>query len=159
MSRNDAEKLIDEIEVIFTAFGMDGPVYPTDIQAANAIQKNAKKYGVDLLLIRQKHLGSETLPGHISKMTDFLLSRGVTIHTREDAIDVVVKKGRVQGLRTSKAEYRAPNIILAPGRVGADWVGGIAEKPGASSFFMGGSASSRRRSENSQLLWSQQNSR
>ena len=128
MECDEAEKLICETEIIFNTFGMDGPVYPTDMRAAYTIRKNAKKYGIDLLVIRQKHLGSETLPGHISKMTDHLLANGVTIHTREEARDVIVKKGRVTGLLTNKGEYRAPNIILAPGRVGADWVGSIAEQ-------------------------------
>jgi uncharacterized FAD-dependent dehydrogenase len=55
---------------------------------------------------------------------------GVTSHTREEARDVVVETGRVVGLITDKAEYRAENIILAPGRVGADWVSNLAVQLG-----------------------------
>ena len=57
-----AEALIEETETIFNYFGMDGPVYPTDGNAAREIRKKAKRYGIDLLIIKQKHLGSDRLP-------------------------------------------------------------------------------------------------
>lgn len=71
-----AEAVIDETELIFNRFGMDGPVYPTDIDQAKTIRKHAKRFGIDLLLIKQKHLGSDRLPGYIAAMTDHIKSRG-----------------------------------------------------------------------------------
>ena len=71
MPLHQAEKLIDETEKIFNKFGMDGPVYPTDMEAAREIRKQAKRYGIDLLIIKQKHLGSDRLPEHIACMADF----------------------------------------------------------------------------------------
>ena len=130
MDRLDAVKLIDETEGIFNTFGMDGPVFPTSLPAAEKIRKTAKKFGLDLLIIKQKHLGSDKLPEHIVRMTDHIRALGVTIHAMEEARDVVVKNGRVVGLITDKAEYRAENIILAPGRVGADWVSNLAVQLG-----------------------------
>jgi uncharacterized FAD-dependent dehydrogenase len=130
MNREAAVRLIDETERIFNKFGMDGPVFPTSLPAADAIRKTAKKFGIDLLIIRQKHLGSDRLPDHIIRMTDEIRALGVVIQTSEVARDVVVKNGRVGGLITDKAEYRARNIILAPGRVGAEWVSNLAEKLG-----------------------------
>jgi uncharacterized FAD-dependent dehydrogenase len=130
MDRLGAVQLIDETEEIFNTFGMDGPVFPTSLPAAESIRKTAKKFGIDLLIIKQKHLGSDKLPEHIIRMTDHIRALGVTIHTKEEARDVVVKGGRVVGLITDKAEYRADNIILAPGRVGADWVSNLAVKLG-----------------------------
>jgi len=130
MSREAATALIDETEVIFNRFHMDGPAFPTDMDRAREFRKNAKKQGVDLLIIRQKHLGSDTLPGHIAAMTDHLRQRGVVFHTEETARDLIVKDDEVRGLVASRGEYHSRNIILAPGRVGADWVGDIAEKYG-----------------------------
>jgi len=130
MDRSEAVRLIDETEGIFNKFGMDGPVYPSSLPAADVIRKRAKKFGIDLLIIRQKHLGSDRLPEHIIRMTDEIRALGVVIQTMEMARDVVVKNGRVIGLVTDKGEYRAENIILAPGRVGADWVSNLAEKLG-----------------------------
>ena len=84
MSLNQAEKLIDETEQIFNKFGMDGPSYPTDMEEARQIRKRAKRYGIDLLIIKQKHLGSDRLPEHITAMADYIKSKGVVIHTSEE---------------------------------------------------------------------------
>jgi len=130
MPINAAEALIDDTESIFNRFGMDGPIYPTNMDQAKTIRKHAKRFGIDLLLIKQKHLGSDRLPGYIAAMTDYIKSKGVAIHTSEDVKDVIVEKGRVVGVQTSRGEHRCNNVILAPGRIGADWVARVAQKHG-----------------------------
>ncbi len=130
MPRPEAEQLIHETEEIFNAFGMDGPVFPTDMAAAMQLRRDAKKNGIHLLLIRQKHLGSDRLPTHIGRMTRSLVQRGLELHTREEVLDVVVEEDRVQGVRTDKGEYRAKSVILAPGRIGAEWVSDLARRHG-----------------------------
>lgn len=130
MSRRGASALIDETESIFNRFDMDGPVYPTDMERAKNIRKEAKRYGIDLLLIKQKHLGSECLPAHIVQMVEYIKSKGVIIHTSETVREVVVKNGRAKGIKTNRGTYHADAVILAPGRVGAEWMGQIAEKNG-----------------------------
>ncbi len=103
-------------------------VYPTDMPTARDIRKKAKRYGMDLLIIKQKHLGSDRLPAYIADMADYIKSRGVSIHTSEEVRDVIIENGRVRGVVTNRKEYAADNVILAPGRVGADWVGKLAQK-------------------------------
>lgn len=53
---SEAVSLIDETEEIFNRFGMDGKVFPTDMDKAGDIRKDARKHGIDLLVIKQKHL-------------------------------------------------------------------------------------------------------
>ena len=130
MSPPKAETLIDETEAIYNRFGMDSPVYPTDMAAARKIRKQAKQYGIDLLIIRQKHLGSDCLPDHIEGLAKAIKSQGITIHTSEEAKEVMVKNGAVSGILTNRKRYKARNVILAPGRVGADWVGNLAMQHG-----------------------------
>lgn len=128
LNKQGAVALINETELIFNKFGMDAPVYPTNIDEAKRIRKEAKRYGVDLLLIRQKHMGSDNLPGQIAGMVDYLENRGVDVRTSEDVLDILHKDGAVTGVVTKKCSYMAPRVILAPGRVGAGWMGGIAQK-------------------------------
>jgi uncharacterized FAD-dependent dehydrogenase len=123
MAVDEARSLIEETELIFNRFGMDGPVYPTDMEAAHTIRKTAKRHGIDLLIIRQKHLGSDRLPDHIAAMADYIRNRGVVMHTSEEVRDVVVNDGVVTGVVTNRKSYQAPHVILAPGRAGADWMG------------------------------------
>jgi hypothetical protein len=127
---SEAIKLIDETEDIFNKFGMDGKVFPTDMEEAKQIRKQARKHGIDLLVIKQKHLGSDNLPGHIAGMADHIRDKGVVFHTSEAVTDVVVNKGKVAGVVTNRHEYTAKNVILAPGRVGAEWVAHEVRKHG-----------------------------
>ncbi|MDD4730671.1 MAG: FAD-binding protein [Desulfovibrio sp.] len=130
MPVSEAKALIDETESIFNRFGMDAEVYPTDMEAARAIRRESKKHGIDLLLIKQKHLGSNNLPGHIAGMAEHIREQGVTFHTSEEAREVLVQDGRVSGVRTSRGEYSARAVILAPGRVGAEWMAKVAQELG-----------------------------
>ena len=122
----EACALIDETEAIFNRFGMDGQIYPTDMEAARSIRKEARKNGIELLLIKQKHLGSDNLPRHIEAMARHIEGRGVTMHHSEMVRDILVHKGRVTGVVTDRGTYRAACVILAPGRVGAEWVASLA---------------------------------
>ena len=126
MGVSAAKALIDETEVIFNNFNMDGRVFPTDMEKAREMRKEARKQGIDLLVIKQKHLGSDNLPTHIAKMADHVADQGVVFHHTEEVTEIIVDKGRVKGVRTDKSAYNAPYVIMAPGRVGADWVSTVA---------------------------------
>ena len=126
MPASEAMKLIDETEEIYNRFGMDGKIFPTDMDTAKEIRKQARKQGIDLLIIKQKHLGSDNLPGHIAAMADYVKNKGVVFHHSEEVLDILVSRGKVRGVKTSKGRYEAPHVILAPGRVGAEWMGSIA---------------------------------
>lgn len=130
MSLNTAQSLIDETEKIFTRFKMDGAVFPTDMQTAKLIRKKAKRFGIDLLLIKQKHLGSDNLPKYIAQMAKHIESKGLNIKTQETVLDIIKENDYVKGVITDKGEYRADNVILAPGRIGANWMAAIAQKHG-----------------------------
>ena len=130
MTGAEAEGLIVETEAVFSRFGMDGQVFPSDMAVAKNLRKEAKKHGIDLLLIRQKHLGSDCLPAHIGGMCAYLAQKGVALHSCETVLDVFAHNGAVTGVSTSNGAYDAGAVILAPGRAGADWAGGIARKFG-----------------------------
>jgi uncharacterized FAD-dependent dehydrogenase len=128
MSVSAAEALIAETETIFNRFGMDGPVFPTDMDRARELRKHAKRFGIDLLLIRQKHIGSDRLPARIAAIADHLRAKGVTLRTSEEVREVLVKNGQAVGVATGRNTYSAGRVVLAPGRVGAVWMGAIAQK-------------------------------
>jgi len=130
LSASEACRLIDETEAIFNRFGMDGQIFPTDMEAARNIRKEARKNGIELLLIKQKHLGSDNLPRHIAAMAQYIEDKGVVFHHSEVVKDIVVEDGRVSGVVTERGTYSAPNVILAPGRVGAEWVARVAARNG-----------------------------
>ncbi len=132
MAESEAYKLIDETEEIFNKFKMDAEVYPSNIDEANDIKKKVSVAGAKLLLIKQKHLGSDHLPEYIDGICDYLENNGVTLIDRADVIDiktidkdnheVTYETGRKKNILSTK------NVIVAPGRTGAKWIQELADK-------------------------------
>jgi hypothetical protein len=100
------------------------------METARQIRKEAKKAGIDLLLIKQKHLGSENLPVYINGMADYIREKGVEIKTGEEVIDIIQQDNTVQGVTTNRGQYHSSRVILAPGRVGANWTAHLAKRHG-----------------------------
>ena len=132
MSESKANKLIDETEEIFTKFGMDAEVYPSNMKEAIEIRKKVAKAGAKLLIIKQKHLGSDHLPEYIQKITDYLEDKGVTLIDKARVIDIKTdnkNKHIVTYKKQGKEELlEGKNIIVAPGRTGAKWIQELADK-------------------------------
>ena len=134
MSESDACKLIDETEEIFNKFKMDADVYPSNIDEAIEIRKKVAIAGSKLLLIKQKHLGSDHLPEYIQGICDYLEDKGVTLIERANVIDIKTEsetKHLVTYEKGKKSEViEGKNIIVAPGRTGAKWIQELADKYG-----------------------------
>ena len=132
MSESDAYKLIDETEEIFNKFKMDADVYPSNMNEAIEIRKKVAIAGSKLLLIKQKHLGSDHLPEYIQGICDYLEDKGVTLIERANVIDIKTEsesKHLVTYEKGKKSEViEGKNIIVAPGRTGAKWIQELADK-------------------------------
>ena len=132
MSQSEAYELIDDTEEIFTKFKMDSEVYPSNMDEADKIKKEVAKTGARLLVIKQKHLGSDKLPGYIKDFTDYLEKKGVEIFERCDVLDIISKSKNEHEVvaNTPKEELHitAKNVVVAPGRTGAKWIQELADK-------------------------------
>ena len=83
MSESEAYSLIDDTEKIFNKFKMDSEIYPSNLNEAEQIKKEVAKTGARLLLIKQKHLGSDKLPTYIKDFTDYLENKGVDLYEKD----------------------------------------------------------------------------
>lgn len=131
MSKSDAYKLVDDTEEIFNKFGMDAPVYPSNMDEALRIKKEIAKTGAELLVIKQKHLGSDNLPNYIEDMTNYLKDEGVELFPNCNVLDIVKKDNYYEVCyeHAKKDEVlKCKHIIASPGRTGAKWVQEIADK-------------------------------
>jgi uncharacterized FAD-dependent dehydrogenase len=132
MSESQAMKLIDETEEIFNSFKMDAEVYPSNMDEAKAIQKEVAIAGAKLLIIKQKHLGSDHLPEYIDGICDYLKEKGVTLVDKCDVLDINTKDKLnhevICNLKGKEKVYTAKEVIVAPGRTGAKWVQEFADK-------------------------------
>ncbi len=132
MTESEAYKLIDETEEIFNKFKMDAEVFPSNIDEANEIKKKVAVAGAKLLLIKQKHLGSDHLPEYIDGICDYLADKGVELIDRADVIDVKSIKEDEHEVTYCNGKdnitIKGNNIIVAPGRTGAKWIQELADK-------------------------------
>ena len=129
MSESAAYKLIDDTEEIFTRFKMTSDVYPSNLEEAKVIQREVTKTGARLLLIKQKHLGSDKLPEYIKEFTDYLEGKGVDVYENYNVLDIVTKsKTEYEIVIENKDSFIAKKVIVAPGRTGAKWVQELADK-------------------------------
>lgn len=131
MSEEKAYKLIDDTEIIFNKFGMNSEVYPTNIGDAQKIQKEVALAGAKLMLIKQKHLGSDKLPSYIENVTEFLKNKGVELLENSEVLDILCLDDFYDVLYEhgkSKHHIKAKKVIVAPGRTGSKWVQEFADK-------------------------------
>ena len=131
MSSDEAEKLLDDTENIFNKFGMDSDVYPTNMDEALRLKKEMAKLGAKLLVIKQKHLGSDKLPGYIADFTNYLKDNGVKIVESTEVVDIEDSKEKIivhAKKNKRNVDYEGKYVVVAPGRTGAKWIQEIADK-------------------------------
>ena len=133
MSESEAYKLIDETETIFNKFNMNAEVYPSNLDFASEIRKKVTVAGAKLLIMKQKHLGSDHLPEYIEGICKFLADKGVSLIERTDVIDIKTineEEHEIAYLDPSKKEKSiiSKNVVIAPGRTGAKWIQDFADK-------------------------------
>ncbi len=132
MSESEAYKLIDEAEEIFNKFNMNSKVYPSNMDEAMEIRKKVAIAGAKLLLIKQKHLGSDHLPEYIDGICNFLEENNVTLYEKCSVVDIrsiEPSKHEVVYQSGEKEEVlECSNVVVAPGRTGAKWVQELADK-------------------------------
>ena len=131
LERSEAFKIIDDTEEIFNKFGMDAKVFPTNMDEALELEEKIARVGASLLIIKQKHLGSDKLPKYIQDFTDYLEKNNVDvlegcdvydINKDDDKYVVSYKKGK------DEKHISCRYVVVAPGRTGAKWVQELADK-------------------------------
>lgn len=131
MSESEAYKLIDETEEIFNKFGMDAEVYPSNMSDAEEIKKKVAIAGAKLLLIKQKHLGSDHLPEYIDGICKLLEDKGVTLIDKANVLDIKSESSSNHIVTYEKAgkktKLESRFVIVAPGRTGAKWIQELAD--------------------------------
>ena len=126
MSQSEAYKIIDDTEEIFNKFGMDAEAYPKSDEKSEQIKRDVTLKGARLLLIKQKHLGSDMLPSYIENFTDYLEQNGVDIIESGEVLDIWQDEDNLNHISYNHLgkEYvmQSKFCVVAPGRTGAGWV-------------------------------------
>jgi len=131
LSKKKAEELIEYIDSIFVEFGAPEELYTKDLKKAEVIREKARKHNMDLLLLKQKHLGSDKLPSLIDGFVDYLKKNSVGFLLNSEVDKVLIRGNEVKGIKLHKGmTIRSKYVIACPGRAGSEWFLGQAEKHG-----------------------------
>ncbi len=128
---NQAWELMEHIEAIFRRYDVE--TIATDDADTLELEKQAAKAGVRFLPIRQAHIGSDHLTELMQRFYDDLVRMGVRFHFGVRVSDVAVEGGRVCGMVLEGGEMLpAEAVLLAPGRVGSEWMRRVLQGHGLS---------------------------
>ncbi|MEM2996879.1 MAG: FAD-binding protein [Candidatus Bathyarchaeia archaeon] len=120
ISEDDAWMLISYIKQIFSGLGVE--LHPPDEIGVRNLEAKAIKAGMRFVRIEQSHIGSDHLPSVIGRMRSMLEKKGVEFRLGVRVRDLILDSGRIKGVETTEGVYPADAFLLAPGRIGSNWL-------------------------------------
>jgi len=111
-----AEKLVKEVDELFVEHGAPKEVHGTGSKEIEQLTRRAAAAGVRFIPIPQRHIGSEYLPDVINSFKRKLEKQGVKFMFNSKVEQIGKSEVIIKGKR-----IRAKYILVASGRVGADW--------------------------------------
>lgn len=128
LPREEVCELLRHVDSMW--LGYSGPLkaYGSDGDSVAAIERKAQMAGLKLVRSEVRHLGTEVCSEVLTRMRDALRSSVDVI--MDSAVEhILVENGCARGVvlesgETIESEY----VIAAPGRTGADWLAGEAQR-------------------------------
>ncbi len=129
ISQNKYQKILNYVDEVFTEFGVTAPYFPKYTKELDKLVREATINDIELIVRKARHVGTDGLKNVILKIEKYLLEKGVEIKDQTEVTDIVIKKGKISGVKTKKGEIFSSDIVLlAPGRVNAKWLQDICKK-------------------------------
>jgi len=133
LSEEEVGDLIQRVDETFVRFGAAGPIYGTNTDEVERLEKRAALAGLRLISVPIRHMGTGRSGEVLRAMRDELTARGVEIRTKTKVDTVLTENGRAAGVRTAKGEViEGQYVVVAPGREGASWLKKVADQLGLS---------------------------
>lgn len=119
----DKNYLLDkmkEVDKIFLEHGGSSKLYGEEKEKIKQLVREANKNGIEFVPLKQKHIGSDNLPGVIKNIDNYLRERNVDIFTDDTVLDINPKEKKIK--TKSGKEYQYKFLIIAVGRGGAEFL-------------------------------------
>lgn len=128
------KRLIDYTDSIYLKFGATTKKEGINHQAEVAkIRKKAENVGIDLINIPIRHLGTDEAHNLYLKIEQYLENlESITLKFNTEVKDLIVNDNQIQGVtyqvnQDTQTVY-ADKVVIAVGRVGANWLLDMCEK-------------------------------
>lgn len=124
----DARKLLRRVDKMWLDYSGPLKIYGADLDEVAEIDYKAQIAGLKLIHSEVRHLGTEMCPLVLTRMRDAMREK-VDVKVDTMVKHLLVDNGRVTGVELSTGKViEADYVIVAPGRVGADWLAKEAER-------------------------------
>ena len=130
IGRERLVEMISYVDSVYVDFGAPDRVHGQNSKLIERIRKRAVKAELTLISAHIRHMGTDTCAKVLENMRD-TIGRGATVLTRTGVDQIIVEDGKAVGVITSHGDQiKAPYVVVAPGREGADWLSGEAGRLG-----------------------------
>ncbi|MCJ7613463.1 FAD-dependent oxidoreductase, partial [Candidatus Bathyarchaeota archaeon] len=114
--------LLHYVDSVYIKFGATKHLYGVGPEKFDELERKASLAGLKLVQQKVRHMGTEKCAETLRKMRNHLEGR-VDIRTRTDVKSLLVKDCKIEGVETTKGEkFYGKYVIVAPGRIGAEWL-------------------------------------
>ena len=114
--------LLDYVDKTYAKYADSPVVYGYDIDEVERIEKRASLAGLQLIRQKIRHLGTDKCREVLQKMRRDINDH-VEVRTNTEVKDLLVEDRKVKGVETINGErFLGKYVIVAPGRVGAEWL-------------------------------------
>ena len=130
------KELIRYTDGIYLEYGADQKVEGVEFpERVKEYKERSHRYGIDLISIPIRHLGTEKAHELYKAMQHHLIEVGVELLLETVVTDLVIENGKIKGVKVQSANmakteetYYANNVTLAVGRKGANWLSDMCDK-------------------------------
>ncbi len=134
--RDSAWLLVKKVDDIFLKYGTPGELSEPTREQFETWSRKAASAGARFLSIPQRHIGSDRSAEVIRKFKEDLEEKNVEFLLETFVEDIVVENRECKGVITNSGEIiEAGKVLIAPGRVGADWISQLVKKHGMEAKF------------------------
>lgn len=122
LPEKEVRKLLRQVDRMWLEYSGPLKVYGADLDEFAAIERQAQLAGLKLIHSEVRHLGTELCPVVLTRMRDAIREK-VEVRTDAKVERLLVENGRTAGVEMESGEViESDYVIVAPGRVGADWL-------------------------------------
>jgi len=135
LGEEPAQSLVNYADSIYCSFGASEEIFGLNDKAVDEIKYQCSRYNIRLIACPVRHLGTDRAFNVLRGMYEHLINNTNTeFWELSNATEIIVEDGKTKGVVIEKDgeshKIDATNVVIAPGRGGADWLSDIAHKLG-----------------------------